>query len=77
MSRTIRWWNKHKNYIHLNESKKWLIDNYPRLNPHYFKHELKIVRIKIHRSLRRKNKVNLQKGYDIEPEQKTNGWITH
>ena len=47
------------------------------INPFYFRHDLKIVRIKLHRASRRNNKVLLQKGKDIELEIKTNGWETH
>jgi len=77
MSRTRRWWHKHKNYMRLNERYRWFIDNYPNINPFYFRHDYKLVRIKIHRSVRRLNKIRLQKGREVEEETKTNGWETH
>lgn len=46
-------------------------------NPRYYRHELKILRVKLHKQTRRGNKVRLQKGWDYEPEVKTNGWMTH
>lgn len=46
-------------------------------NPRYYRHERKIMRVKLHRRTRRGNKMRLQKGWDIEPEIKTNGWESH
>lgn len=74
MSRTIRWYHKIHNKARLKIS---IIHPWKQINPYYFKHELRIIRIKIHRQVRRNNKIRLQKGWDIELEQKTNGWITH
>ena len=50
---------------------------YKEINPFFFKHELKLIRVKMHRALRRSNKVRLIKGLEIETEEKTNGWLTH
>ena len=79
MSRTKRWWN------HSNKTRKLKAyhleqledDGYGAFNPFYGKHELKIIRVKIHRAVRRLNKVNLQKGREIEPETKTCGWMIY
>jgi len=62
MTNTIRWYNK---------LDKWY-------NPYYFKHELKAVRVKIHRTIRHLNRQNIHCGlFDIEKEVKTNGWISY
>lgn len=50
---------------------------YKEINPFFFRHEYKLIRVKIHRATRRNNKIKLQRGWDIEPEIKTNGWMTH
>lgn len=71
MSRTKRWWNKP---INLNQ---FLILSYKNINPFYFRHEDKFIRIKQQRALRRNNKIQLSKGWEIEKEQKTNGWLTY
>jgi hypothetical protein len=77
MSGTLRWWHKSKNvFIHEKRS-GGCTPLYASINPFYFRHEYKLIRVKIHRALRRNNKIRLQKGFEIEPEQKTNGWITH
>lgn len=77
MSRTKRWWNKSKNSFLFQKKLGNCTESWKNINPFYFKHEFKLIRVKIHRAVRRRNKVNLLKGFDIEPEQKTNGWNTH
>lgn len=74
MSKTIRWYQRLHNRVRLKISK---INSWEQTNPYWFRHELKKIRIKIHRQVRRDNKVRLQKGWDIEMEQRTNGWITN
>ena len=77
MSRTYRWWNKHKNLARLPESRLWWWKEWSTVNPFYFRHDRAILRAKMHRALRRLNKIKLQKGRDVEPLVKTNGWMTH
>ena len=76
MSRTNRWWNKHKNFIRLTKDRSFIL-KCKDINPFYFRHELKFLRVKMHRALRRGNKIRLIKGWEIESEEKTNGWLTH
>jgi len=92
MSQTKRWWNKPHNRFRLkldeviscsyqctrkfdnriDEARTW-----KQKNPYYYRHEDKFIRVKTHRALRRTNKVNLMNGFEIESEQKTNGWLTY
>lgn len=77
MSKTLRWWQKKKNVFIFIKHMGNCTPVWKNINPFYFRHDLKIVRIKLHRASRRNNKVLLQKGKDIELEIKTNGWETH
>ena len=79
MSRTKRWWNYPNKTRKLKGRHLELLEEYGygSFNPFYYKHELKIIRVKIHRAIRQLNRVNLQKGREIEPETKTCGWMTH
>lgn len=77
MGKTIRWYHKSHNIMRLNRKIASMIHPWKQFNPYWFKHELKFIRVKIHRQARRNNKIRLQKGWDIELEQKTNGWITN
>lgn len=77
MSRTLRWWHKNKNQFIHEKRFGGCTPLYTSINPFYFRHEYKMIRVKIHRALRRNNKIRLQKGFEIESERKTNGWITH
>lgn len=73
----MRWWHKNKNKFIFENIFGNCIPIWKEVNPFYYKHEYKLVRVKIHRALRRNNKIKIQKGFDVEVEQKTNGWITH
>lgn len=77
MSKTIRWYHRHHNKVRLNRKTVSMIHPWKQINPYYFRHERKIIRIKIHRQMRRNNKIRLQKGLDIELERKTNGWVSY
>lgn len=46
-------------------------------NPRWIIHELKLIRTKLHRRFRHKNKMYIKKGLDIEHEPKTIGWETY
>jgi len=61
MARTTRW------YYRLNMVR----------NPYWYRHELKYVRIKLHRRYRHRNRITLRKGVDIESEPRTTGWETY
>lgn len=67
MTNTMRW------YHHLNTQ----------YNPYWFMHELKKVRIELHRKYRHGNRIivkkcmTIKKYIDIEIEPKTRGWITY
>lgn len=61
MGKTVRWWQK-IGYEY---------------NPYHMKHELKEIRIQIHRAIRHLNKVRIKKGVDIEAESKTCGWVSY
>lgn len=61
MSKTTRWY--------------YLFNKF--YNTYWFKHELKSIRIKLHRKFRHKNKLNIKRGLDTEVESKTNGWKTY
>jgi len=61
MSRTVRWYHIFGRSY----------------NPQWFRHELKCIRIKLHRRFRHKNKVNIKKGLEIESEPRTTGWETY
>lgn len=77
MGKTIRWYQRHRNKVRLNRKTLSAIHSWKQINPYYFRHERKIVRVKIHRQTRRNNRVRLQKGWDVELEQKTNGWVSY
>ena len=80
MSRTTRWWQKPQTQFRLKLRPTDSEFNEPihkQHNPRYYRHEDKILRVKLHRQTRRGNKIRLQKGLDYEPETKTNGWLTH
>jgi len=74
MSRTLhtRWWNN----LNIKKASK-RIRTFINLNPFYWKHELKFIRVKLHRQFRHMNRQNIKKGLDYEKEPKTNGWMTH
>lgn len=74
MSKTIRWYQRLHNRVRLKMS---TINSWKPTNPYWFRHELRKIRVKIHRQFRRNNKIRLQKGWDIEMEPKTNGWVTN
>ena len=89
MSNTTRWFHKPKNRFRMNLDfvercpfcgsfyYEWNTPMWKEPNPFYYKHERKIIRVKIHRENRRGNKVRLQKDREIEPEIRTWGWLTH
>lgn len=77
MGKTIRWYHKSHNQVRLNRKMLSTIHPWKQINPYCFRHERRIIRVKIHRQTRRNNRIRLQKGWDIELEQKTNGWITY
>lgn len=92
MSKTKRWWDKPHNRFRLKlddvfscsnqctrkfDNRRDIVRTWKQLNPFYYRHEDKFIRVKIHRALRRINKVNLMNGFEIEYEQKTNGWLTY
>ncbi len=61
MTETIRWYHKLGKYYNL----------------YWFRHELKCIRIELHRKFRHRNKVAVKKGLDVESEPKTTGWETY
>lgn len=73
--KTERWWNnpnlKKISKRIKNFAQKW------NENPFWFKHELKKIRVNLHRQFRHMNKQNLKKGLDYEKESRTNGWETY
>ena len=77
MCKTIRWYQRHHNQVRLNRKMLSTFNPWKQINPYYFRHERKIIRVKIHRQTRRNNRIRLQKGWDIELEQKTNGWVSY
>lgn len=77
MGKTLRWWNKPSNRARLNIRLVAHIHPWKVINPFYFKHERKEVRIEIHRETRHANRIRIKKGMDIENEIKTNGWETY
>ena len=89
MTRTTRWFHKPKNRFRMKLDAgvichvsglihyEWNTPIWKEPNPFYYKHERKIIRVKIHRENRRGNKVRLQKDREIEPEIRTWGWLTH
>ncbi len=79
MTRTYRWFHKPQNRFRLSDSRQFEItcpEPWNALNPFYFRHEFKQIRKKMHRALRRNNKIFLQKGWEIQSFQNTNGWNT-
>jgi len=77
MGKTLRWFNKPQNISRLNGHRAGTIRPWRDTNPYYFRHELKEVRVELHRESRHANRIRVRKGQDIEPEIKTNGWNTH
>lgn len=75
MSHTIRWWNN-PNLKKVSRRIREYILKY-KVNPFYFRHEDKFIRVKQHREFRHINRIRLQKGLDVLIEPKTNGWLTH
>lgn len=61
MSKTIRWYQKYDMTY----------------NPYWHRHELKDVRIALHRRYRHRNKIAIKNGIDIELERRTTGWVTY
>lgn len=61
MTRTIRWYHMLGRFY----------------NPYWFRHELRHIRIKLHRKFRYRNKVAIKRGLDIEFESRTRGWETY
>ena len=89
MGKTKRWWNKPHNRFRMDLDKgtkcpfcddyahRCLIPLWKERNPLNYKHERKILRVKLHRKTRVKNKNLIRKGWDYEVESKTNGWLSH
>jgi hypothetical protein len=77
MGKTLRWWNKPKNKARLNMLRAAFIHPWKVINPFFFRHERKEVRVELHRGSRHSNRIRVKKGMDIEKERKTNGWETH
>lgn len=75
MSRTKRWWQRRKSHCKILLCTWWNI--WDDINPYYFKHEYKKLRIIQHRNNRRENKLRIKKGQDVEKEIRTEGWETH
>lgn len=75
--KTIRWWNIREHVKKLTKDRKAWIHSWKYINPFWFRHELKTIRVKLHRKSRHANRIRLKKGLDIEPELRTNGWETH
>jgi hypothetical protein len=77
MSRTIRWYQIPEKVKKLTKARKVWIHPWKYINPFYFRHEHKLVRVEEHRKYRHRNKIRVEKGMDIFIEPKTNGWLTH
>ena len=77
MGKTIRWWKIKEHVKKLTKKRKLAIHPWKQWNPFYFRHDRKEARVKHHRESRHANRIRLKKGLDYEPEQKTNGWLTH
>jgi len=74
MSRTFRWWNNPR-IKKLSKRLKDLVRS--KINPFYYQHEIKEVRIYLHRQFRHMNRLNVKRGIEPEKEIKTGGWLTH
>jgi len=77
MGKTLRWWNKPKNRARLNRLRVLLTHPWKVINPFFFRHERKEVRVELHRKSRHANRIRVKKGMEVEKEIKTNGWETH
>ena len=79
MSDTIRWYQIPERVKRVIRAKRSWIQNYPwyYINPFYFRHEKKEIRVEEHRKYRHRNRIRVEKGMDILIEPKTNGWLTH
>mgnify|MGYP006959932308 CR=1 FL=1 len=89
--RTTRWWQKPHNRFRMNLDNEndfkcpicglihcpWSDPIWKEVNPRFYRHEKKFLRVIHHRNSRRNNKLRLKKGWEIEPEVRTNGWLTH
>jgi len=78
MSRTIRWWHRKVNLVRLSNRRvifmnEW-VNPWDNVNPYWFKHETKFIRIELRRKQRHRNKIRIRKGMDILPELRTCGW---
>ena len=45
-------------------------------DPNWYRHESKLIRRWLHRASRHFNKTQIMKGWDVEVERKTCGWMT-
>jgi len=77
MSNTIRWYQIPKKVKKLTKERKRFIHSWKYINPFYFRHELKFIRVKEHRKYRHVNKIRIKRNMDILIEPKTNGWLTY
>ncbi len=79
MSNTIRWYQIPEKIKKLNRTRRVWITIHPwkYINPFYFKHEIKEIRIEEHRKYRHRNKIRIEKDMEILIEPKTNGWLSH
>lgn len=74
----IKWWDIKQHFKKLSKKHREFIKSTKgKINPFYFRHEHKKVRVELHRSTRHDNKIRLKKGWDILKEIPTNGWETH
>jgi len=79
VSKTKRWYQISEKIKKLNRTRKlWLsICSWNYINPFYYKHEKKYIRIEEHRKYRHRNRIRIDKGMDILYKPKTNGWLSH
>ena len=77
MSDTIRWYQIPEKTKKLTKKRKAWIHPYKYINPFYFRHEDKFVRVEQHREYRHINRIRIKKDMDILIEPKTHGWLTH
>ncbi len=75
MSYTVRWYQIPEKIRKFKKLANVCLWHY--VNPFYFKHEKKLIRVKQHRKYRHLNNINIQRGMDILIEPKTNGWLTY
>lgn len=59
----------------MSDTKRWYY-SFLDYNSYWYRHEIKEIRIALHRSYRRYNKFLLKKLRDIEIEKRTCGWIS-